>query len=279
MSRGALWSGSVIDTIGAVTSADAVGGTVVAPSATAHTKGAYAQLIAATARAYDGFFLHANWESNGGTVYPELLFDLAIGPAASEQVILPNIPVSESLFYFQSQSLFLPLYLPRGVRVAARAQQLGTTGHTELGVWLSGIASHPRNPPGYQRATHEGVSTATTRLTSITPSYGAESAWVQVTAASTHRCVQLYLLLQAGVGATAGKGASRLHLDIGIGAAAAEQVLVENIAVFGSGTGVLTQQWYGPFPVDIPAGTRLAVRAQERTSGFGAFYAGLLLLG
>jgi len=54
-------------------------------------------------------------------------------------------------------------------------------------------------------------------------------------------------------------------VDIGIGAAGSETEIL-TLADLGasSGTQILAQQWYGPYFLDIPAGTRISARVRKQ---------------
>ena len=98
------------------------GGTQITPVANA--KGNYFQLAAATPRDYVGLFYCIDFNaqsafSNGRTYY----FDIAIGPAGSEQVIVPNIPFDQQ-GVGAGLGIYLPIQIPAGTRIAARAQAL-----------------------------------------------------------------------------------------------------------------------------------------------------------
>ena len=99
-------------------------GTQVDPGATVNTKGAYSQLTASSTKDYKGFFLTLDQNGNTAPAAAHFLIDIAIGGAASEQIILPE-------YWRQSDtddvpgahfSPFFPIAIPIGTRIAARAQ-------------------------------------------------------------------------------------------------------------------------------------------------------------
>lgn len=115
-------------------------GTTVDPGGTAHTKGAYAELVAATA-------FKSNWAVV--TTFPDTtpvgeagwLLDIALGASGSEVPIISNMLLRGSASYGTGHCRFaLPLALPEGVRVAARLQCTSTaTGRTlQLAMHVSG---------------------------------------------------------------------------------------------------------------------------------------------
>lgn len=99
-------------------------GTNVTPSATANTKGSFAQLIASTARDYCGLVVVVGPAGTAGDIY---LVDIAIGAAASEQVIIPNVRMAFSTTITASP-IYIPMAVPAGTRISARAQASAASG-------------------------------------------------------------------------------------------------------------------------------------------------------
>jgi hypothetical protein len=113
-------------------------GTTLTPSTTANTKGSYAQLSAATARDYYGLtivFDTLNFNpSYTGKLY---MVDLAIGAGGSETVIMPDLIFWNVWGTALPQIVPLPIQIPAGTRIAARAQQDGTT-NPQIGITVYG---------------------------------------------------------------------------------------------------------------------------------------------
>lgn len=120
-------------------------GTTITTGA-ANTKGAYAQLVSATARDYDGIFFAVDCLNVQNSVAVDAyLLDIAIGASGSEIPIVPNFPFSQT--YNSSSShivdfegspspvLFTPI--PAGSRIAARAQDI--VGSKTFGLTLYGV--------------------------------------------------------------------------------------------------------------------------------------------
>lgn len=112
------------------------GGTSVTPGT--NSKGSYVQLSAATSRAYKGFFICTDPRSSVRASYERALFDIAVGAAASEVVILHDYAIhgGGNDTGFIGSSAFFPIPIPIGVRVAARA---ASSSGSALGVWLVGV--------------------------------------------------------------------------------------------------------------------------------------------
>jgi hypothetical protein len=94
---------------------------------TVHVKGSYAQIVAATARAYDAI---AIWGFVTTATGSAILLDVAIGAAGVEKIILPNVYLEGNGPKSTPGGVdFIPLRIPAGTRIAARMQSSssGTT--------------------------------------------------------------------------------------------------------------------------------------------------------
>lgn len=238
-------------------------GTTLTPSATANTKGAYAQLTAATTVDADAVMIRINYSmAAAGT--STMLVDLAVGASGQEKIILPDLHATGLQFAQVTSNFMLPLQIPKGTRIAARCQTTGASSTNTVNIGITLYSA------GW--STNEGVAgfDAITTLTGappvatvVTPTVSAtKSAWVQVNAATTRDYCGLLLNIdnQALPDTTNFPG---LAVDVGIGAAASEQVIVANLAVTHA-AGSHPYFWFF-IPVDIPRGTRVAVRAALST--------------
>lgn len=89
---------------------------------TAHTKGAWVEVTASTARDAKGFTLKLHGDAGSGSA-TDFLFDMAIGAAAAEQVILADVASSQEAFRTEmKQGEFGPFWtpIPAGTRIAVR---------------------------------------------------------------------------------------------------------------------------------------------------------------
>lgn len=103
------------------------GGVSIDPGGTAHTKGAYSEIVAAASmtRAAKGFYLCFGGQLNAAMTTASWLVDIAIGGAGSEIVLLPNIPLhvyGATSLVTPGNTVFFPMPIPSGTRIAARAQ-------------------------------------------------------------------------------------------------------------------------------------------------------------
>lgn len=101
----------------------------------AHTKGAYVTLVAAAPFDVNGMLLVGLVTAGGN---PRLV-DIAVGAAASEQVVLPNFPFQNTRTATAMDYLtYVPLRVPRGARIAARCQGAGAGDVVQARLILAG---------------------------------------------------------------------------------------------------------------------------------------------
>lgn len=93
---------------------------------------------------------------------------------------------------------------------------------------------------------------------SVTPAIGSKGAWVTAIAALDHDTFGLLICVNNNSVSAASRNSV---VDIGIGGAGSEVVLIPNL-IAGNASGYTTGGLWYFFPVAIPAGTRIAVRAQ-----------------
>lgn len=214
-------------------------------------KGAYAQLVASTAQDARGIIVTP--QAAGGL---RSLFDIAVGGAGSEVVIIPNIATGEGTGY---QSVFFPIAIPAGSRLscAVSCSTSASAGHMSVTLVYAGGSTSPV----YQRATAYGVDTANVRGTLATAPATANTktgaAYAQLTASTTNPIKSLYVWLTPG-----SSGTSSYAVDIAVGAAAAEVVVVPNVVGKVNSATLSQASLFGPFAVSIPAGTRISARCQ-----------------
>jgi hypothetical protein len=209
-------------------------------------------------------------------------------------VIVPNLLVAASAGI--TTDIFLPMNIPAGSRIAVRLQD--NFGSSDI--WVSGLlfSSGFYSTPAFVGATAYGPNTATSGGTSVDPGGTAntKSAWVQIAASTTYTHKGLMVAAIRPTPGTAVTASYTQLIDVGVGAAGSEQVLVSNYRMmcdtssggvatpYTAGSGTLSgfaalQPGYLPFiPCDLPAGVRLAIRHQsssiqatDRTSAYAIY--------
>ena len=226
--------------------------------ASANTKGSYVELLASTARNYDAMMITESY-CQGDADY---LTDIAIGAAGSEQVIINNIirSADDIAVHYGGGILVFPIQIPAGSRISARCQCSVGGNYNRYGITF--LASNFYKQCAGIVDTY-GAAAADSGGVSIDPGATADTkgAWVEISAGITRSAK--FIILGTGAQGNYTRRVSNWFVDVGIGAAGSEQVLIPNL-VFGTHTyqGILLPTNTAAIPVDIPAGTRLSVRAQ-----------------
>jgi hypothetical protein len=251
------WGGAPLANAGADTTASA--GTAVTSNASANTKGSYSQLIASTANDACGLLVTSGPSSTTG----RWSVDIAIGGAGSEVIVAADL-----MFNFSGSGLaqsamtcFVPLNIPAGTRIAARAQCQNASSPT-LKVSAQLINSGFDGLGGLSASDTYGFVAASTKGTTVDPGAVANTkgSWTQLVSSCNRDIKALGICFDGGGG---GGGSNQSLVDIGVGAAASEQILIPNIQQVSSNT--VNYSPYGMiiFPCSIPAATRIAARAQS----------------
>jgi len=233
----------------------------------ARTYGAYTELIAATAFSYESIVVFINQHDTSG-----VLFELAIGAGGSEVTIAGDIPAYGATSRRQTVMITLPLHVPAGARIAAHASRDAGTAST-IRIGGIGLAGGPRGPVGFQRANGYGIVPAFTGIPSVAPHAtvaNSKGSWTQITSSALRDLKALIPLVYSASANTQG-----WLVDVGMGAGSAEVVVVPNVPQYSYvNTGQIST--LAPlFPVDIPAGTRLAMRCQSDLTT-GALLSGIV---
>lgn len=235
-------------------------GTTVTASSSTNIKGSYAQLVAATAFKASGILIMIS----DITVAQESLMDIAIGAASSEVIIAENLAIVGMPVGSISPGMqyFLPVEIPAGTRIAARTQSTVVSANIRVVCILFG-AGMAQGESLAKVDTYGAVTSGASRGTSIDPGGSAHNkgSYVQITA-STNR-PHKFLSIAIGNQLNSARTSCVWLIDIAIGGAGSEVVILANIPLNCSSTSdIVLPQCFNMIPVNIPAGTRIAVRAQ-----------------
>lgn len=240
---------------GATTTIALVGqyGTTLTAHASANTKGSYTELEDATP--YRINWLQFDMICSNDVDY---LVDIVIGAAASEQIILANIPISRESGAFLYSTALLPVSIPAGVRVAARIQ--ATTGGATLVINAHGMTSGAWAPGTLHRTATYGAATADSGGTSIDPGAVANTpgSYVEMSAASTF--AHNWMVIGIGNQNNAARDFAFWALDIALGAGGSEQIIGSNYLISTDSTTDCVGPPLRSVPVQIPSGVRIAAR-------------------
>lgn len=241
-----------------VSSAPASSAAVIATaSGSIHTKGAWTELLASIEA--PGSWLHVTLLNASAS---RSLVDIGIGAAASEVVLIPDLyhEVNSANAQNAPRSYLLPVAVPSGARLVARTQSTNASQAIYVNAHVVSRALTSPMPLGQVEAL--GIDVANTRGVVIDPGASAntDSAWSQLIAATGFA----YRWLMIGIGHSSGvvAAAATWLVDIAIGGAGAEVVVVPDILVGGSTANDLPLPGSVSLPVAIPAGTRVAARAR-----------------
>ena len=252
--------GSVIRTYGSVPAS--TNGTTLAAGAPGNTKGSYVELISATE-------FDANWiqiQFGASSINFSSLLDIAIG-AAPEQVVIPDLYYGPGAVAGDGPSYLFPMFIPKGSRLTSRFQSSTASATMDVVVRLtSGMMLNGHI--GQSNVVRYGSGAFGSIGQNVDPGGTAntDSAWSQITAATVRDHHWWAIGGRCGDGSLS--AATRWLIDIGIGAAT-EQVVVSDIfATEQSGIG----RSYGGiqcFPMFVPAGSRLTMRAMSSSTTDG----------
>lgn len=236
-------------------------GNNIQPSGSAHVKGAWEQLIASTAFDAAGLLWAPSLVQTGA----RYSIDLGVGAAGSERILIPDLFAHVNNF---SRGLpmrtFLPISIPAGIRLAARSQSSAGGNSIDANLLLVS-AAHLLAPFPAARIDTYGFVAGSTAGTGVDPggNVNTKGNWDELAASTTYPC-QLAML--AVYFPTTPSSEGRWYLDLGIGASGSERIVVPDLFLGTAATNAMRSQFIGPFPLTLPAGTRVAARAQSSLS-------------
>jgi hypothetical protein len=189
------------------------------------------------------------------------LMDVGIGASGSEVVLVPNLhAVPPASVTNLPVAIYVPISIPAASRLSVRIQASSASVAGTCTAYIIGGAFDL--PAARSLVTAYGAVTTNSRGTPIDPGATANTkgAWAQLTASTT--AVTRGLLLCCGNQGNTSATVASWVVDVGVGASGSEVVLIPNYRLVQS-TGNTLAPGYSPvFPVSIPSGSRLAVRAQ-----------------
>lgn len=233
--------------------------------ATPNTKGSWVQIDASTAQDVVGLWIGSLITIGISATDTSMLLDIGIGAAASEAVVVSNIPVGGLAGGATTARMFyLPIHIPAGTRIAGRIQAAITIDIFRPLVVLE-FGGRPGTWGGYTVAETIGVDTATSA-----PTTGdlADTAWDEAVASTvnSYRAITFHPCMPPGAAASG----AVMTVDVGVGGAGSEQVL--GTWWVSTDTSEIVQGIAGPVFVEkvIDAGSRLAIRKNSTADLSGA---------
>jgi hypothetical protein len=228
--------------------------TVTANTA-AHTKGAYAQIIASTSA--NASFLYITIDSvNTTATNTATLIDIATGASGSETDIITNCAVGGAATggALLGSVIGVPFQIPSGTRISARIQSLVTGGKTaRVSVVVLDAGEYSSAPTSLDVI---GTNTATSKGAEFS---GSSGTWVEAVA-STSRAYRAVCPVISVHSDNAANLLARTY-EVGVGASGSETSFgATRYSVTNAEAAGITAPTSYLLGKLIPAGSRLAVR-------------------
>ena len=156
-----------------------VGGTVVQNSSGfVHTKSLYSTIAASTA--YDAAGIYIDIVAGVGSI--RSLIDIAVGTAGAEVVVIPNIFCPSPRALQLGFTVYFPISIPAGSRIAARLQSstvVPSSSNVGISVRLQGVGLNPSPPRSIVQAIGilSSGQTGSTRYSGAPTANGELKAW------------------------------------------------------------------------------------------------------
>lgn len=235
--------------------------TTVTASATVNVVGAWVQMHAATTFPVSGLMIHLGKTGLAvAATNAQVSFDIGIGPNGSETAIINDVAVGGSLAFF---AWWFPISIPVGSRIAVRLRSLVASKSTTMAMSVYGGGFGLE--AGYKAVTYGAVTTGSRGTILTSPaSINTKAAWTVITAAVTSpaRWIVVGLTSPNTTIATAIDGL----LDVGMGGAGAEAVIIPDISFGVSANEEVNHANSLTFPVNVPVGARLVARYQATST-------------
>lgn len=253
--RGVLWDNNFAATISATAP-----GTTITASGSTNTKGSWTQLFSSTAGEVVGMNISITNNTTASSAVTMLL-DIGIGGAGSEVVKVENLLMSlSSLAGAPMGTLYIPIRIPKGTRIAARCQSNTASKTTSLLISLEYAGDYPSNWAADGATTIGADTTTSTGLLHATGSSGTFSAWTNI-GSTTGRILQA-IRPMVGVGSDSVMSNHIGYIEIGVSSTAYARWMFQ----------ATTSEQTGPVYPDrflyrqIPSGTQLQIRATVHTT-------------
>lgn len=237
-------------------------GATVTPGATANSKGSYVAL-GTTGFEYDGLFVAiTGLPGGGGTRYR---IDISSNTGGSDQVIIGDLyfdPSPAAVYTADYKHLLVPVKVASAAVLKARCSS--ASGGGSISVSTLGFCGDARQMGGFRALLPATDFSGADPVNLVSLSGTSLTGWTQIMASTPVRFAGLYLTVDS-LGNT-GLTTANAMFELGKGPSGSEQTLgikvakILNSAENGCG-GVA-----GPFPCDVPAGSRLVVRGQCNTA-------------
>ncbi len=251
------------ETLGATTASSR--GVQVTAGGTANSKGSWAT-IGTTTFEYNSVLVFLT--QSGSTTAGDSVWDIAVGSSGNESIIAADLRCNDRKGPQSLVAVYnLPIRVKAGQTISARCAS--TTVSNSYWALIVGLhssiaqASFSQCIALYTPSSSRGVT--------IDPGgiNNTKGSWAQLIASVPQEVGAILL----GVGANADvtrTTASRIFVDLGIGAASSEYVILPDLATsFDATTDNPLPSVIGPLPLQLKSGVRLAARAQSNNATSG----------
>lgn len=224
-----------------------------------NTKGAWLQLVASSANDCVGLMLKG---VVGGVIGTRTSIDIGVGAGGSEIVVVADLfssIVNIGNAGYQSLAAILPVNIPAGTRISARYQTTNLS--------IVAFAGADLFDGGFTQSSGTAIDTigftaGTTASTSMTAgTAGSKGAYAAITTSSANDYAGLFFGFDCSGSSTS---TGNEYIDIAVGAGGSEKIIVPNYYLRANDAVdvFIYMPTFSPiFPVSIPAGTRISVRA------------------
>jgi len=241
--------------------------------AAANVKGTWRELIASTAYDYNGFVF--TFGRNYVSMALSFLVDVAIGASEAEEIIVENLILNSG--GGSGNSLYIPLKIPAGTRIAVRCQVGSSTAYAFF-CSVIGVSSGFLSLPAISKIITLGADTSDSGGTEIDPggTVDTKGSYVEIASSTPYhiRCLSI------GFG---NKSTTRTEegwlFDVAVGAAESEVIIISDILVLSSQSEVITPGYLPFIPISIPIGSRISVRCESSGNSATARLIDVILYG
>ena len=224
--------------------------------ASANTKGAYSNLTAATSIPIDTLIIYVTY-TNDKTY--RFLADIAIGAEGSEVIIVPNILITSDYSLRRGAVMNIPIHIPAGTRISARGQCTSASSKT-FGLSAAGMRGGILYDVGGGLVSAYGVNTASTNGALVDGGASINTKGVYTELSPSCSNIRGFFV-RFGNNANIALQWQHWNVDIAIGAAGQEVIIVPDIIVVGQNiSSAIAPDTTIFYPIPIPAGTRLSAR-------------------
>lgn len=232
------------------------------------SKGSWVEIAASISFDYSAVIINSCSEAVGSNKL--YLIDVGVGVSGNERVVIEDLFLDASKVQgHMGKNFVLPIGIASGARIAIRVQCAGggfVTNHIVIG-----LAGGFLFQPGFSRLLAWG-ETGGVRGTTVDPGavLNTKGSWTEIIA-STFKDIGGLMIVIGDDNSGTKSGTTRCLVDLAIGASGSELIILADLAnMAGTGVDQRRPRLLGPVPIDIPAGTRIAARAQSSQVSTGS---------